>query len=79
MLAEGDMVASRSTTTGTHEGRFEIGPFRDIPPTGRRVEVAHMHFFRWVDGNNTDLWRVWDTSILMRQLGAGPQPTSVPV
>ena len=72
MLAEGDMVASRSTMTGTHEGRFEIGQFRDIPPTGRRVEVAHMHFFRWVDGKNTDLWHVWDTPALMRQLGAAP-------
>jgi predicted ester cyclase len=53
ILAEGDMVASRSTMTGTHEGRFKIGLFRDIPPTSRRVEVAHMHFFRWVDGKNT--------------------------
>jgi predicted ester cyclase len=59
ILAEGDMVASRSTMTGTHEGRFEIGPFRDIPPTSRRVEVAHMHFFRWVDGKNT---RTYGTS-----------------
>jgi steroid delta-isomerase-like uncharacterized protein len=77
ILAEGDMVASRSTMTGTHEGRFEIGPFRDIPPTGRRVEVPHMHFFRWVDGKNTDLWHVWDTPALMRQLGAGPQRAGV--
>jgi len=78
MLAEGDMVASRSTMTGTHEGRFEIGPFRDIAPTGRRVEVPHMHFFRWVDGKNTDLWHVWDTPALMRQLGASSQRTGVP-
>jgi predicted ester cyclase len=75
ILAERDMVASRSTMTGTHEGRFEIGPFRDIPPTGRQVEVPHMHFFRWVDGKNTDLWHVWDTPALMRQLGAPPQRT----
>jgi predicted ester cyclase len=66
------MVASRSTMTGTHECRFEIGPFQDIPATGRRVEVRHMHFFRWVDGKNTDLWHVWDTPALMRQLGGAP-------
>jgi predicted ester cyclase len=75
LLAEGDVVASRSTMTGTHEGRFEIGPFRDIPPTGRRVEIPHMHFFRWIDGKNTDLWHIMDTPALMRQLGAAPQRT----
>lgn len=73
VLAEGDMVATRSTMTGTHEDRFEIGPFRDIPPTGRRIEVPHMHFFRWADGKNKDLWHVWDTPTLMRQLGAPQQ------
>jgi len=73
ILAEGDMVATRSTMTGTHEGRFEVGPFRDIPPTGARVEVPHMHFFQWVDGKNTDLWHVFDTPTLMRQLGTPPR------
>ena len=68
IVAEGDMVAARSTMTGTHEGRFEIGPFRDIGPTGRRVEWKHMHFFRWVDGKNTDLWHLMDTPGLMQQL-----------
>lgn len=77
-LAEGDIVATRSTMTGTHEGRFEIGPFKDIPPTGRRVQVAHMHFFRWVAGKNTDLWHIMDTHAWMRQLGAGSQRMDVP-
>jgi predicted ester cyclase len=67
------MVATRSTMTGTHEGRFEIGPFREIPPTGRRVEWKHMHFFRWVDGKNTDLWHIMDTPGLMRQLGTSQE------
>lgn len=53
ILAESDIVATRSTMTGTHEGCFEVGPYRDIPPTGTRIEVPHMHFFRWVDGKNT--------------------------
>jgi predicted ester cyclase len=78
MLAEGDMVAARSTMTGTHEGRFEIGPFGDIEPKGRRVEVRHMHFFRWVDGKNTDLWHIMDTAALMHQLQAGRERTGTP-
>jgi predicted ester cyclase len=78
ILAEGDMVAARSTMTGTHEGRFEIGPFRDIKPTGRRVEWKHMHFFRWVDGKNTDLWHLMDTPGLMRQLEADRERAGAP-
>jgi hypothetical protein len=34
-----------------------------------------MHFFRWVDGKNTNLWHIMDTPALMRQLGAPPQGT----
>jgi len=73
ILAEGDIVATRSTMTGTHEGRFEIGPFRDLPPTGRRIEVPHMHFFRWAEDKNTDLWHIMDTPTMMRQLGTAPR------
>lgn len=79
ILAEGDIVAVHSTMTGTHRGRFEVGPFAQIEPEGRRVAVRHMHFLRWADGNNTDLWHVWDTPVLMRQLGAAPRPAAAPV
>ncbi len=78
ILAEGEIVAVHSTMTGTHRGRFEIGPFAQVEPAGRRVAVRHMHFFRWVDGKNTDLWHLMDTSTWMRQLGAGPQRTGAP-
>jgi predicted ester cyclase len=74
VIAEGDLVAFRSTMTGAHIGRFEIGPFRDIAPTGRPVRVAHMHFVRFEDGRSRDLWHLWDTPALMRQLAAAPSP-----
>ncbi len=77
VLAEGEIVAVHSTMTGTHRGRFEIGPFAQVEPAGRRVAVRHMHFFRWVDGKNTDLWHVMDTSTWMRQLGGAPQKAGV--
>jgi hypothetical protein len=32
-----------------------------------------MHFFRWVDGKNTDLWHIMDTPGLMRQLGTSQE------
>ena len=78
ILAEGDIVAFRSTMTGTHTGPFDTGMGRVLPPTGRRISVPHMHFLRFVDGQNTDLWHVWDTASMMRQMGAMPQPQGQP-
>jgi len=73
VLAEGDIVATRSTMTGTHRGRFMMGPLAALPPTGKQIAVPHMHFFRYKDGRVVDLWHVWNTTELMRQLGA-PAP-----
>jgi predicted ester cyclase len=74
ILAEGDLVACRSTMTGTHQGPLNIGPMAALALTGARVEVPHMHFFRYDDqGRVTDLWHVWNTLLLARQLGA-PAP-----
>jgi len=78
ILGEGDIVAFRSTMTGTHSGAFDTGMGRVIPPTGRKISVPHMYFLRFVDGKNTDLWHVWDTASMMRQMGAMPQPQAQP-
>lgn len=68
IMADGDIVAFHSTMTGTHQGMFTMGP-RPLPPTGRSVSVAHMHFIRMVNGQSVDLWHVWDVAGMMRQLG----------
>jgi steroid delta-isomerase-like uncharacterized protein len=73
VIAEGEIVATRSTMTGTHRGRFMMGPLAALPPTGKQIAVPHMHFFRYKDGRVVDLWHVWDMPRLMRQLGA-PAP-----
>jgi predicted ester cyclase len=73
IVCEGDVVATRSTMTGTHLGRLALGPLAGIEPVGKHVSVPHMHFFRYEDGVVADLWHVWDTMALMRQLGA-PAP-----
>src|SRR3954469_10463299 len=49
-VVEGELVAPRSTMTGTHEARAPLGPLAQIEPSGRRISVAHMHLFRW-DGD----------------------------
>lgn len=73
IISEGDLVACRSTMTGTHLGRLDLGLLAGIEPVGAQVEVAHMHMFRYSGERLADLWHVWDTTTLLRQLGA-PMP-----
>jgi predicted ester cyclase len=52
---------------GTHPGTFN-----DVPPTGRTVEVEHIHIARIVDGKGTDHWAMIDMLGLLQQLGVVP-------
>jgi len=74
ILAEGDIVAFRSTMAGTHLGPLNVGPGPGLPPTERAVSVPHMHFVRMAGGKAVDLWHLWDTPQMLRQLGVAPQP-----
>lgn len=74
IVADGDTVASRSMMTGTHLGPLTLGPGRGLPPTGRAVSVPHMHFVRMANGKAVDLWHLWDTPLMLRQLGVAPEP-----
>jgi predicted ester cyclase len=74
ILAHDAIVACRSAMTGTHRGPLKIGPMAALPITGARIDVPHMHFFRYDrEGRVIDLWHVWNTLLLARQLGA-PAP-----
>ena len=71
LVCEGDVPACRSTMTGTHQGPLRIGRLASLPVSGTPVDVPHMHFFHYDDeGLLTDLWHVWNTLSLARQLGA---------
>ncbi len=70
LIAEGDTVAGRLTMNGTHDG-----PLMGMPPTGRTVQQAHMHFVRFRDGKAIEHWGVRDDMGMMRQLGMAPQRT----
>jgi predicted ester cyclase len=69
LIAEGDTVAGRLTMNGTH-----TGPLMGMPPTGRKVRQAHMHFVRFRDGKAIEHWGVRDDMGMMRQMGVMPEP-----
>jgi predicted ester cyclase len=56
MVAEGDKVAVRWTTTATHQGQF-----RGASPTGKRVEVGAIGIFRIAGGKVVESWDKYDT------------------
>ncbi|HET8631748.1 MAG TPA: ester cyclase [Thermomicrobiales bacterium] len=68
-IAEGDQVATRWTFTGTH-----VGPFRGIPPTGRRVTTTGIVVSRVVGGRVVEEWEWMDGAGLLRQLETATTP-----
>jgi steroid delta-isomerase-like uncharacterized protein len=67
-IAEGDMVVSRWTSTGTHEGEL-----MGFPPTGIRGQgVTGIRMERFADGKIAESWSDYDASGLLEQLGIIP-------
>jgi steroid delta-isomerase-like uncharacterized protein len=66
-LAEGDLVATRWSGRGTHEGEL-LG----IQPTGKQATVSGLTISRLVGGKVVEEFQNWDTFGLMQQLGAIP-------
>jgi steroid delta-isomerase-like uncharacterized protein len=67
MVAEDDWVAVRLTLHGTH-----LGPLGSIPPTGKRIAMKEMVFWRVEGGRLAAIWSVGDALGLRVQLGAIP-------
>jgi steroid delta-isomerase-like uncharacterized protein len=64
LLAEGDLVAARWTSEGTHSG-----PWGDFEPTGRRARFSGVNIFRLREGKVIEIWNHRDDLGLMQQLG----------
>jgi len=64
MIAEGDLVATRWSATGTH-----LGPYHEHPPTGRRFSFMAVSFARVAGGKIVEDWYFNDHLALYRQLG----------
>jgi steroid delta-isomerase-like uncharacterized protein len=72
VLAEGDRVAIRVTSRGTHTGHF-----RSVAPTGRKVEFPGYAVFRMQDGKAAEEWILDDLLTFLRQIGVIPASVGV--
>jgi steroid delta-isomerase-like uncharacterized protein len=63
LIAEGDRVAARVTSSATHSGTF-----MGVPASGNRYTIDEIHIFRIRDGRLVEHWHAFDTANLMAQL-----------
>lgn len=63
-FGEGDRVAVRLTTRGTHTGEF-MGK----APTGKQFQIEAIHIYRIQDGKVAEHWAKRDDVALASQLG----------
>jgi steroid delta-isomerase-like uncharacterized protein len=64
-IADGDMVATRFTSTGIHRGTF-----MGVEPTDRQLTWTGITIDRIADGRIVESWANWDMMGMMQQLGA---------
>jgi steroid delta-isomerase-like uncharacterized protein len=65
IVAEGDKVVVRWTSSGIHQGEF-----MGVAPTGRHVTFTGMRLFRIADNKIVESWVNIDERGLQEQLGA---------
>lgn len=70
-LSDGNRVAVRWTSRGTHEGEL-----MGIEPTGQEVSVEGIELDRVEDGRIVESRVAWDALGLLRQIGAAPEPST---
>jgi steroid delta-isomerase-like uncharacterized protein len=66
-LAERDLVMTRFSARGTHDG-----PFLGVPPTGRTVRYTGMDLNRIAGGKIVESWVNYDALALLQQIGLVP-------
>ena len=69
VIAEGDRVAVRLTSSAV-----QTGEFMGLPPSGKTYTIGEIHIFRIEDGKVAEHWHQADFMGMMRQLGALPGP-----
>ena len=70
-VAEGDMVVTRWTGTGTQDGEL-----MGAPASGKVSIVSGITVDRIEDGKIAEGWTSWDTLGMLQQLGLAEQPAA---
>ena len=66
-IVQGEWAAAFGRQEAVHTGEF-----MGIAPTGKRVEIRYMDFWKVDDGKISDNWVMVDFPYIMRQLGVDP-------
>lgn len=64
LVVEGDHAAYR-----IHHRVKHTGTFLGIAPTGKEISIVLSYFARFEGDKIAELWSMWDTLVLLRQLG----------
>lgn len=65
VIADGDIVSSLSTMSGTHQGEF-----RGFPPSGKQIAMPRIDNFQITQGKIREVRTTLDHQALMQQLGS---------
>jgi steroid delta-isomerase-like uncharacterized protein len=71
-ITEGEIVVTRWTATGTHEGEL-----MGIPATGKQATTSGVNINRVSGGKLVEGWGLFDQLGLLQQIGAVQVPTRV--
>ena len=67
LIAEGETVAVRWSSSGTNKGNLGR-----IAPTGKQVNITGVSVVRFADGKIVEGWINWDTYGMLKELGLVP-------
>jgi steroid delta-isomerase-like uncharacterized protein len=71
-VAEGDLVVTRFTSTGTHRGTF-----MGVEPTNKKLLWTRITIDRISGGKIVESWANWDMMGMMQQLGVISSPGEI--
>ena len=72
-VEQGDTFADEWTFVGTHTGPFRLPDGKELPPTGKRVEIRGMEVVQVRDGKIVLNALYYDNLASMAQLGLIPE------